>query len=549
MDSFRGLPLITESSALNNLSVNSQTSMYDPHVARLINILIQYQSQLYDEKDRNAKDSLKRQIQDIYDEIIFAQIGDSGNSADEYRQSSVLASRPFVLWQLYFPKVFRDNGGFDIAIGNPPYVQLQKTVNEDTKEKLGDSLSKLGFNTFTKTGDIYCLFYEKGYRLLRDGGVLAFITSNKWMRAGYGEKLRAFFAEKTNPVCLIDFAGQKVFESATVDVNILIFSKGINQGHTKACTVRESRLNNLSVYVEQNNMPTSFENSSSWTILSQTEADIKAKIEAIGIPLKDWNVSINYGVKTGFNDAFIINGAKKDELIAEDAKSAEIIRPILRGRDIKRYGYAFADLWLINVHNGMQNKGIAQIQVEHYPAIKAHLDKYYAKLVQRADKGNTPYNLRRCTYMDDFSKQKIVYAETMRVHKNNKAERFPRFSFLGEEMFLDKTCFMITGNHLLYILPIINSALMQYHIQHNIAVLDTGGFLMQKIYVEDLPIPPMSKDSYKLLSELSTEILSKRTHGESTQALEEMVDMQTYEMFDLNGEEIRYIESKRIDKG
>ena len=150
------------------------------------------------------------------------------------------------------------------------------------------------------------------------------------------------------------------------------------------------------------------------------------------------------------------------------------------------------------------------------------------------------------SYWDDFSKQKIVYAETMRVHRNDKADRFPRFSFIEQETFLDKTCFMITGEHLLYILPIINSALMQYHIQRNIAVLDTGGFLMQKIYVEDFPIPPIEDKSYKVLSELATEIISKRAAGEDTRPLEELVDLQVYALFNLNEAEIQYIETGRI---
>ncbi len=289
-----------------------------------------------------------------------------------------------------------------------------------------------------------------------------------------------------------------------------------------------------------------FDGNGSWTILSNIEQNIKSKIDALGIPLKEWNVSINYGIKTGFNDAFIITGEKKDELIAEDAKSAEIIRPILRGRDIKRYGFTFADLWLINVHNGVKDNSLPRIHVEEYPAIKAHLDEHYAKLAKRSDKGDTPYNLRNCAYMDDFSKQKIVYAETMRVHKNDKADRFPRFSFIDYETFLDKTCFMITGEHLLYILPIINSALMQYHIQRNIAVLDTGGFLMQKIYVEEFPIPPITEEYYATLTELAGEILLMRKNGEDTRSIEELVDLNVYALFGLTEDEIKYIEEHRI---
>ena len=150
------------------------------------------------------------------------------------------------------------------------YIQLQKSISEDTKEKLGDQYTFLGFETFTKTGDIYCLFYEKGYHLLHNDGILSFITSNKWMRAGYGEKLRRFFADNTNPIVLIDFSNQRVFESATVDVNILIFSKGDNKGKTLSCIADIDSLNNLSVFTRQNSVTSCFSNGDNWTIfLSQ----------------------------------------------------------------------------------------------------------------------------------------------------------------------------------------------------------------------------------------------------------------------------------------
>ncbi|MEI7847565.1 MAG: N-6 DNA methylase, partial [Chloroflexota bacterium] len=307
----------------------------------------------------------------------------------------------FFHWSLEFADV-NFGGGFDCIIGNPPYIQIQ------TMHEKADILQGLGFESFARSGDIYCLFYERGVQLLQDGGILAFITSNKWMRAGYGEALRNFLAEKTNPIQLIDFSGQKIFESATVDVNLLILEKAKNKYKTKSCVITDSSsLNNLSVFIEQHQTINQFSTRQSWTILSSMEQRIKSKIENLGKPLKDWEISINYGIKTGFNEAFIIDGFKRKELLEEDPKSAEIIRPILRGRDIKRYGYEFQNLWLINSHNGNSHKGTSRINIEEYPAIKRHLDKYYDSLTVRFDKGDTPYNLRSCAYMDDFYKQKM----------------------------------------------------------------------------------------------------------------------------------------------
>ena len=217
-------------------------------------------------------------------------------------------------------------------------------------------------------------------------------------------------------------------------------------------------------------------------ILSEIEQRIKTKIEAIGTPLKEWDISINYGIKTGFNDAFIINGEKRAELIAQDPKSAEIIRPILRGRDIKRYGYDFADLYLINTHNGVKEKGIKRIHIEDYPAVKAHLDLYYPQLEKRADRGDTPYNLRNCAYIEDFSKQKIVYSDI--------SERL-NFQIIEKEMYFNNTIYFITSEteNLDYLLRFLNSNLIDWYYKTLSVQLGEKAVRMFTIYVLNIPIP------------------------------------------------------------
>ena len=227
--------------------------------------------------------------------------------------------------------MFGVNDGFDIVIGNPPYIQLQNNGGE-----LAQLYAPCNYKTYARTGDIYCLFYERGYQLLKPNGHLCYITSNKWMRAGYGEKTREFFANNTNPMLLIDFAGVKIFESATVDTNILLFAKAANE-HKTLCAVTNKQnkdsVKNLSVFVQQSGSVCEFSNSDSWVILSPIEQSIKRKIEAVGTPLKDWDIQINYGIKTGFNDAFIINTEKRDEILSncqtedERKRTAELIRP------------------------------------------------------------------------------------------------------------------------------------------------------------------------------------------------------------------------------
>ena len=299
-----------------------------------------------------------------------------------------------------------------------------------------------------------------------------------------------------------------------------------------------------------------FEGNDSWTILSSIEQSIKKKIDALGTPLSEWEISINYGIKTGFNDAFIIDGAKRAELIAADPKSAEIIRPILRGRDIKRYGYTFADLYLISTFPSRN------YDINKYPAVKNHLLSFGKERLEQTGKkyivdGKEVKARKRTSnkwfetqdsisYWDDFSKQKIVYAESMRVHRGNSVERFPRFSFIGENAYLDKTCFMITGKHLLYLLAVMHSSLMQYYIQHNIAVLDTGGFLMQKIYVEHFPIPAIKPEIYKEIVDMCKETLLLQKENRDSSDVESQIDLKIYEMFELTQDEICFLKHQII---
>ena len=415
--------------------------------------------------------------------------------------------------------MFGVSDGFDIVIGNPPYVQLQKSGG-----KLAKLYEEQKFNTFARTGDIYSLFYEKAHQLLKQGGICNFITSNKWMRAGYGEATRKFFIEHTNPLILIDFAGIKVFDTATVDVNILLYAKEKSTFNTQACIVKDKELKELSLYVRQHAQTTQFKNADSWVILSDIEQRIKAKIEAIGTPLKDWDIQINYGIKTGFNDAFIIDGKKRTELIAQDPKSEEIIRPILRGRDIKRYGYEFADLYLINAHNGVKEKGIKRIHIEDYPAVKAHLDSFYPEIEKRADQGDTPYNLRNCAYIEDFYKQVLAW---QRITKENQ------FCLTEKGMVILDSMAFISGieQYKYWLLALLNSRLIYAWVKWNVHEYGDTGFRLSNQYVQEIPIVPLDKDLEKTIITLLNE---KQYHK---------IDTIIYKLYNLLDEEIAFIEN------
>ena len=208
-----------------------------------------------------------------------------------------------------------------------------------------------------------------------------------------------------------------------------------------------------SVFVQQQGSYCDFYGGDSWVILSPIEQNIKRKIEAVGTPLKDWDINIYRGVLTGCNEAFIISTEKRNEILAncktedERKKTEELIRPILRGRDIKRYGYNWAELWLINTHNGVKGR-IPRVRIEDYPAIKAHLDHYWSKIKDRADQGDTPYNLRNCAYLEEFFKQKIIYRE---IGFEMDACIAPANWFVNNKLYL------VTGDNIEYLLAFLNS--------------------------------------------------------------------------------------------
>ena len=447
---------------------------------------------------------------------------------DEIRDNKIFVGA--FEWRIEFPEVLDEDGrfvGFDCVIGNPPYIQLQKMGAD------ADALQKMNYETYERSGDIYCLFYEMGMKLLKPGALLSFITSNGWMKSAYGKSLRAMLTNQYQPSLLIDFAGYKVFDSATVDVNILSVIKSDTRQETTACSIKKDgfEVEKLSDYVQTHTVLSNFSSSESWSILSDIERSIKAKIETVGIPLKEWDIQINYGIKTGFNDAFIIDSAKRNEILNacqtddERQRTAEIIRPILRGRDIRRYGYDWADLWLINTHNGVRGE-VERVHIEDYPTIKQHLDNYWDKIESRADQGETAYNLRNCAYLDDLSKTKIVWIELSDESK---------FA-ICEDLVPLNTVFFLTGAHLHHILGLLNSRLVHWYFTTCLGTSSgVGTNRWLKYTIEQLPLVPYSDDA---LSQLVVERLSPETDINKS---EEQIDTLICELYGLSAAEMSYI--------
>ena len=469
-------------------------------------------------KEKASRDKKAKELQVKIDKI--------QKEIDEIRDNKVFVDA--FEWRIEFPEVLDENGkfiGFDCVIGNPPYIQLQKMGAD------ADVLQKIHYQTYERTGDIYCLFYEMGMALLKPGALLSFITSNGWMKSAYGESLRSLLAERYQPSLLIDFAGFKVFDTATVDVNILSVTNANTKNSTMACSIKrdEFEINKLSDYVETHAQYSTFGNEA-WTILTDIELSVKTKVESVGIPLKEWDVDIYRGVLTGYNDAFIISSEKRNEILdncadnEERERTAAIIRPILRGRDIARYTYNWADLWLINTHNGIKGS-LNRIHIEDYPAIKQHLDFYWDKIKQRADKGDTPYNLRNCAYVDDFDKTKIVWIELSDESK---------FTICDNYIPLN-TVFFLTGSHLSHILGLLNSKLINWYFRNCIGTSSGAGTNRWLKYTVEL-LPLLSYDS-----EIETLVNSRLTSDSDKVSLELQIDKVVCKKYGLTDEETEFI--------
>ena len=301
----------------------------------------------------------------------------------------------------------------------------------------------------------------------------------------------------------------------------------------------------MSDFVQQQNSVCNFSHSDSWIILSPIEQSIKRKIEKVGTPLKDWDIQINYGIKTGFNEAFIISTEKREEILAncqteeEQTRTAELIRPILRGRDIKRYGYVDNGLFLINTHNGIRNK-LPRIDINDYPAVKTHLDQYWDRISTRADKGDTPYNLRNCAYLEDFSKPKVVYME---IQTDNPEEGypFPCYSYDDNRCIVLNTAYIMSSETTdpRYVLGILNSRLGKFLVKLYVTQLQERQFRMLSQYVMKFPIAHPTKEQENEMIHLVQDVLVHQSL-----ASEKRIDNLAFQIYGLTEIEIKSLISR-----
>ncbi|EAJ4091106.1 class I SAM-dependent DNA methyltransferase [Campylobacter coli] len=471
------------------------------------------------------------------------------NLKKEYDNIFNLESNHPFEWRFEFPEILDDDGnfkGFDLIIGNPPYIR-----QEELKE-LKPHLAK-NYKVYKGTSDIYTYFYELGFNVLKENGILSFITSNKYTRAGYGEALREFLLKNVKVLEYTDLNGIKVFDSATVDTSILCFEKSKSKDNkfkylALSNEILKTCAYDIGLYKDFAEFSQNSLSKESFTFSDENTSALKAKIERIGTPLKEWyGLNINYGIKTGLNEAFIITTEKRNEILAnckdeaEKERTAKLIRKMLRGRDIKRYSYEWAGLWVIGTFPSLK------IDIEQYPALKQYLSQFLPHIEQSGEKGcrkktsnkwfETQDNI---AYYEEFEKEKIVWAEMTKE---------ACFVYDNSNFFTNQTCYFFTHCDYKYLLAILNSRLIVYYMQYISSHLGQGAFRWIRQYIEKLPIPKINSKNEKLADELINlvdEILKAKEQDKNanTQELENKINSLVYKLYNLTEEEIKIIEGK-----
>jgi hypothetical protein len=445
-------------------------------------------------------------------------------------------------WRFEFPEVLNDNGdfvGFDVVIGNPPYIRQEEITW--MKQYL-----ELNYSTFTGTADLYVYFVELGLNLLKSSGAFIYILPNKWMRAGYGSALRS----KLKDVALhqiIDFGDLPVFEEATTYPCILHFSASNPQTVFEAVQVDTLDYpNGMNGYIdsEKYEVIQSSLGKSGWTLIDNQSQKLMEKIRSAGVPLSEYvEGKIYRGVLTGLNEAFVINENTKQQLIREDPLSAEIIKPFLAGRDIKRYQQPNSNKYLIFTRRG--------IEIEKYPAILNHLEKFKDRLVPKHKdwkgknwSGRKPgsykwYEIQDAVdYYEQFKQVKILWPG---ITDNITSFAFDEQQFFGN----DNNQLIISPSK--YLLAILNSSVSNFLLR-NICDFVRGGFVRLKIaYVSQIPIPSATDEQYTSISNIVAQILKTRKANQkaNTTSLEKEIDQLVYGLYGLSEEEIGIIENAK----
>ena len=497
-------------------------------VEKLEKKLFEIREELFYANSRLKKLKLQEQEKKIREQLkqVLCTIGLSAETTDKIASWDPFDQHQSADW--FDPEwMFGIKDGFNIVIGNPPYIR-QEMLDSDYKTKLKENYPKV----FTGTADLLVYFFAVAHRYLCSNGTLALITSNKWLRAGYGEKLRNFLKTETTLNAMIDFGDLPVFKQAIAYPMILIAQKNAPKPDSQFRALEVKSLDVLerlgeTIATHAQLQPQADLDTKAWRIESPIVARLMQKLKRNSIPLGEFvHGKFYYGIKTGCNEAFVIDAETRAKLIAEDQKSAEIIKPLLRGRDIKRYEIHNPNLYLIFTRRG--------IDIKKYPAIEKHLRQFKKQLEKKAG-GNKWYELQASPAdTDRFEKPKIIYPE---IALN------PTFAFDSKSYYSSDTTYVIP-NGSFFLLGFLNSKVIGFFYQQ-ISSSIRGDYLRWKNqYVSQIPIPRVSKAQEAAIEQRVEQILAKKQRGEDTTGLEREIDEIVYGLYGLSAEEIAVVEGR-----
>ena len=414
--------------------------------------------------------------------------------------------------------------GFDVVIGNPPYISHDK-IPKQLKTKI-----KNHYQSYQPFADVYCYFIEKALELQNKKGLLSFITSNSYLRAEYGAPIRSLLLNKNMLLRMLNIENSQVFESAIVNVAIIISCKPTDPTDD-FCVVVNSPFsgNSFADFVKINgfNYSQADFNSKSWNLAEPKLVKLQRKLESSGKTLEEFQTKIRLGIATGSNEAFLIDEDQKREFCEKNPVNAEIIKPVLRGRDISRYSYILPGQYILLSKNGVNLE-------RDYPDIHEHLDSFGDKFKNRGAQGQHWTNLRACSFYDDFKKEKIVWIELSDLG---------RFALCNEEIYLLNSAYFLlspSGIDSKFLLGILNSSTIRFYLS---LVAETSGMGTSRWinnYVKEFPIPVVAHEQQTEIIEIVNQILdAKHTSPDTdTSELEKEIDHLVYALYDLTDDEV-----------
>ena len=511
------------------IGLQQQMSLKSQKASRLEQALRNNREKHFHATTRQQKRTCKDKDEELRAELAteLKGLGAFADDADNIAQWDPYDQNEKADW--FDPELmFGVTDGFDVVIGNPPYIshdKIQKQLKTEIKNR---------YESYQAFADLYCYFIERALELQGQIGVLSLITSNSYLRSEYGAPIRRLLLRKNILLQMLNVEDSQVFESAIVNVAIMMARKRTNSTDD-FCTIVNSPFSGTSFadFVKSKgfNCPQTYFNSKSWNLAQPELVELQKKLESSGKTLDQLGTKIRLGIATGSNNAFLIDENKKREFCEKNRVNAKIIKPILRGRDISRYVYTLSGQHIILAKNG--------VDVERdYPDIFEHFESFGDKFKNRGAQGQHWTNLRACSFYDDFKKEKIVWIELSDLG---------RFALCNEEVYLLNTAYFLLPPSDIdskFLLGILNSKTIHFYLS---LVAETSGMGTSRWinnYVKEFPIPAAHQKQQTEITAIVNQILAAKAFNPDadTSDLENEIDMLVYALYDLTEDEIAIVE-------